>query len=461
VFTTGRLLQKQLHVVTPVYVDGTSVPWYFVIEIPLVTLMQKGIYLVGFVGTALIVLLGVCVLVTAFVSRKITDPLNDAAVALKNISEGNGDLTVRLAVDSTDEVGELSGSFNKTMEKISASVGLIKAESVEMQRIGCMLGKNMEISREKVKLITERTDAVVTQMQEHSAGVTQSIAAVNQIVKNITELNGHIEEQSACVEQSASAVSQIIENIQKVSELLASNAASVDALKKSAEAGLSQISRSAAEIQAVNEQSEILTETSGLIKKIAGQTNLLSMNAAIEAAHAGAAGSGFAVVAQEIRRLAEQSGREGGKIESMLRNVQSSLNSASVSARAVETVFSNIFRLVKEVDGKEKNITDVLEKQDVNGQNIIKAIQDIQNSTTLVRSGSQEMYQGSREIGVEMEKLAAMTQTVNSSMSAIDVSTKEIMDTVHTVSEISDKNMLSINNVLADINTFRIESETA
>ncbi|HAH63726.1 MAG TPA: hypothetical protein DCL73_16695, partial [Treponema sp.] len=87
--------------------------------------------------------------------------------------------------------------------------------------------------------------------------------------------------------------------------------------------------------------------------------------------------------------------------------------------------------------------------------------QDIQNSTTLVKSGSEEMFLGSREIGIEMEKLAAMTQTVNNSMSSINDNTKEIMHTVHTVSEISDKNMASINSVLSDINTFRIEGENA
>ncbi|MCK9170854.1 MAG: methyl-accepting chemotaxis protein [Treponema sp.] len=461
VFTTGNRFKKQLHVVTPVYVDGTSVPWFFITEIPLQTLMQKGIYLVVFVIAAFVILLLVCILLTAAVSRKITNPLNNAAVALKNISEGNGDLTVRLSVNSRDEVGDLSESFNKTMEKISSSVGLIKSESEEMQQIGRMLDENMEISRQKVRIITEKTDAVITQMQEHSAGVTESIAAVNQIVKNITDLNGHIEEQSACVEQSSAAVKQIIENIQAVGTMLSANAASVAELEKSAESGLSQINKSVSSIKTVNEQSVVLSETSGLIKKIASQTNLLSMNAAIEAAHAGTAGNGFAVVAQEIRRLAEQSDMEGGKIETMLKTVQSSLNSAADSALSVENVFTNIFGLIKEVDVKEKNITSVLQKQNTNGHDIIKAIEDIQNSTTLVRSGSAEMFLGSREIGIEMEKLAAMTETVNSSMSDIDTNTKEILDTVHTVSEISNKNMSSINSVLSDINTFRIEPEMA
>lgn len=459
VFFTGKIFNKQLHVVTPVYVDGTSVPWYFVIEVPFMTLMQKGIYLVIFVLIALCLLLFVCIALTAAVSRKITNPLNNAAVALKNISEGDGDLTVRLAVDSHDEVGDLSESFNKTMEKISASIGLIKNESVEMQRIGQMLDSNMEISREKVKIITEKTDVVVNQMQEHSAGVTESIAAVNQIIRNITDLNAHIEAQSACVEQSSVAVKQIIENIQTVSAMLASNAASVAELEKSAESGLSEISKSVSCIKKVNDQSVMLSETSSLIKKIALQTNLLSMNAAIEAAHAGSAGRGFAVVAQEIRRLAEQSGTEGGKIETMLRTVQSSLDTAVNSALSVETVFSNIFGLIKEVDVKEKDITGVLQQQDANGHDIIKAIQNIQNSTTLVRSGSEEMFLGSKEIGVEMKKLAAMTETVNSSMLSINDTTKDIMHTVRTVSEISDKNMTSINCVLSDINTFQIQRE--
>jgi methyl-accepting chemotaxis protein len=145
----------------------------------------------------------------------------------------------------------------------------------------------------------------------------------------------------------------------------------------------------------------------------------------------------------------------------MIKNVQSSLDTAADSALSVETVFSNIFGLIREVDGKEKDITSVLQKQDSNGHDIIKAIQDIQSSTTLVKSGSEEMFLGSREIEIEMEKLSAMTQTVNNSMSSINDTTKEIMHTVHTVSEISGKNMASINCVLSDINTFHIDCENA
>jgi methyl-accepting chemotaxis protein len=445
-----------LNVITPVYVDNTANPWFFVTRIPVAELYKTGLFLLLFVTAALFILLGISIIITAFVSGKITKPLNKVAYALKNISEGDGDLTVRLAVEQNDEVGQLCDSFNKTIEKIGSSISLIKEKSSGMQKIGQQLSDRMNSTSETVHTISGNITSVKGQMQEHAAGVSEAIAAVDQIVKNIDNLNELIEVQASGITQSSSAIEQITQSIDSVNKILESNSSSVKELETASETGLQNVNETVAFVQKINEQSETLSETSKLIKNIASQTNILAMNAAIEAAHAGNAGNGFAVVAGEIHRLAEESGSGGKKIEEMLKDVNTVINLVTKSVATIQKQFSVIFNLIKAVGQKETTITTAMHEQNEGGQQILIAIHEIHDSTARVKSASGEMLLGSREVGTEMTKLADMTQSVNTSMSDMTAKTVSIADTVSKVYLVSQSNLSSINMVLDNINKFKI-----
>ena len=382
-------MSRILNVILPVYVDGTANPWFFITRTPVRELYRTGVFLVLFVAGALLVLLLVCVFVTALVSRRITRPLNIVGNALKNISEGDGDLSVRLAVARDDEVGQLADSFNKTMKKISISVSLIKNESMTMQQVGQNLSENMNETSKTVRDITDQITDVKEQMQDHSAGVSEAIAAVDQIIKNINSLNTRIEEQAESVSKSSAAIEQITVNIKSVNEILESNETAVRELEAAAETGLAKVNETVNFIQTINSRSEALSETSKLIKNIASQTNMLAMNAAIEAAHAGRSGYGFAVVAEEIRRLAEQSGAESSKIGKTLKDVDVSISSVVSLTLSIQNQFNVIFGLIKTVGQKESCINNAMHEQTSGGQLILESIRNIHKSTAEVKSVQQ------------------------------------------------------------------------
>lgn len=448
-----------INVIVPVYVDSSGMPWFFVTITPLAEVVKTIVSLVLFVIVALIVLLIVSISITVLATGRITKPLKQIAAALKNISEGDGDLTVRLTSSEKNEVGLLADSFNMTMEKIANSISLIKSESVVMKRIGTDLSENMVKTSDAVGTITKNIHNVKYQMQEHSAGVVESIAAVNQILKNIDDLNKNVEEQAVSVTQSANAVKNITENIRSVDSILKSNEMEMSNLKKASDKGLSMINENVSILKTVTDQSIMLSEASKLIKKIAAQTNILSMNASIEAAHAGQAGIGFAVVAHEIRGLAEQSRKEGDKIEHMLKSMEQALKSATVSAFSVQSEFNTIFNLIMNVGDKEDSIISVMKSQNESGYEILQAVNNIQKSTEKVKLGSEEMFCGSKEVGIEMSKLSEMTEDVKNSITEITEKTQSIIETVGTVSEMSDKNLSSIGSVLTDIGRFKVEEE--
>jgi len=195
------------------------------------------------------------------------------------------------------------------------------------------------------------------------------------------------------------------------------------------------------------------------MENIASQTNLLSMNAAIEAAHAGEAGKGFAVVADEIRKLAESSGEQSKTISGVLKKMKASIDKITGSTETVLDKFEAIDRGVRTVSEQEEHIRGAMEEQGEGSKQILEAVSRMNEITGRVKDGSTEMLSDSQNVIETSKNMAAVTNEIANGMSEMAVGADQINVAVNRVNEISVENKTDIDELLREVDKFKIERQ--
>ena len=355
-----------------------------------------------------------------------------------------------------DEISDLLTTFENTRVSVQKLLASVKNETTALSGIGDDLSSNMTETAAAINQITANIQSVKNRVLNQSASVTETSETMRQLVGNINKLDGFIGEQSNHIASASSSIEEMAANTRSVTNTLVKNVENVTKLIDASEVGRAGLEEVATDIQEISRDSEGLLEINAVMENIASQTNLLSMNAAIEAAHAGEAGKGFAVVADEIRKLAESSNEQSKVIGTVLKKIKVSIDKISASNENVLKKFEDIESGIKTVSEQENNIRHAMEEQEIGSRQIVSGIMQVTEITNKVKSGSKEMLGGANEVINETKNLENATREITDSMNEMASGADQINAAVNHANDISTNNKKVIGNLAAEVGAFQI-----
>jgi len=412
--------------------------------------LRRNLILIGLAALA------VTVVVMFLYLMWILKPLGLLTHSLCEMVSGDADLTKRLPAKGRDEVARASGYFNQIMEEFREMIVSIKKQAGELSGIGDDLANSMTETASAINQISANIKNIKSRVLNQSASVTETNATMEQVTVNIDRLNEHVERQTSAVSESSAAIEEMLASIQSVTSTLGKNAENVRELQESANEGKSSVHEVAADIREIARESEGLLEINSVMENIASQTNLLSMNAAIEAAHAGEAGRGFAVVAAEIRKLAESSGEQSKVIGNVLKKIKGSIEKITRSTDRVLSRFEAIDQGVKTVAEQEETIRNAMEEQGHGSKQVLQMSGLVSEITRQVKDGSQKMREGSKEVIQEAQNLEKATQEISGGMNEMAVGAEQVNRAVDTVNDLAGRTKGNISSLVKSVSQFKV-----
>lgn len=393
----------------------------------------------------IIVLVSAVLIVALVIANGIGKAIGGMEASIDRLT--GGDLTVRIVTKTKDDVGRLGENLNRFIEVLSGSVENIKVTSSE----------NVTV-KEELLVTTNQTTSSVQEMGAGAASINEQISRLDRELKRSGEdiqnvsrriegLMESLDQQMAMVEESTSSVTEMIASIGNVAEITEKRRAATDKLVETARSGGRQLETTASIIQEINGRIGEIRGTTDIIQNVAAQTNLLAMNAAIEAAHAGEYGRGFAVVAEEIRKLAEASSRSSKQIAKVIKEMINRIQEAAQSGETTKQAFNEIDSEVQEVAGSFQEINASMAELQLGGKQILDAMSTLNDVSVQVQEGGKEMAESNSSVLTAMEQVERISTEVLANISEITIGLEEVNNAMLTVNDLTEK-VSGISNAL-------------
>ncbi len=385
----------------------------------------------------------------------VTARMRAVSDGMRDVSSGDADLTRTLDAKTSDELGALVGYFNGFIGMLRAIVSTVKSEVTSLDEGMQRLAANTEETAGAIRQITSNIESLRNQTAHQTASVEEASGGVERIAKGVIQLYKLIERQSEGVASSSSSIEEMVASIQSVTANIERMASYYDKLLGKSDSGRGAIETVVRQVRDIDSQSESLQEANALIAGIAAQTNLLAMNAAIEAAHAGEAGMGFAVVADEIRKLAENAAVQSKSIGQNIRGIRGGIEAVVASSGVSARTFDEILEQIRILSRLEEEIKYSMQEQSAGSSQILESLASINEVTSDVRASAQEMQDGSNAVMLEMRNLTQLANELDNGMAEMAAGAEEIRRAAQDTNELSSEAARSVSAVSKEIEQFR------
>lgn len=410
----------------------------------------------------LVILLAVIVIVGAvvfvyFFGRSLARRVGEIQDAMRRVSDR--DLTVRAQSRGNDEIAALGHDLDSTLDTIAQFIRAVRQAVSEADELKDGLSSGSAESASAVNEISHNIDSIRTEFDRLDGGIEQSTTAVRDIDSRIRTLNESITEQSKVIGSSTVSVEEMDSSIKQVAQLSTERQKAAESLVQVILDGGEKINATNTIIDSVTAEVDDILEIIEIINAVAEQTNLLSMNAAIESAHAGEAGKGFAVVAEEIRKLAESTSENASQIDRLLKSITGKIKEAVAASRAGSETFDAISRDVGLFKEAMNDITTNMQTLSHGSASIVETTQRLTEITGSVTESAETIATNADQINAVMTDASNMSSAISNGIREIDTGAKEILTAITDISRLSDENRERMQHLSSLIAQFQVDSE--